>query len=106
MEDCVFCKVITGQLPGTFLYKDDDVVVFADIHPQASVHWLVVSKKHITEFIESQDELLSKMVGAVKRIIEQEGIANYRIVINGKGAALIDHVHVHVMGGVDKLRKL
>lgn len=104
--DCVFCKVVSGELPGKFLYEDDDAVVFADIHPQAPVHLLVVPKQHVSEFGEADENLLSKLLSVIKKIISSEKITNYRVVVNGRGAALIDHLHWHVLGQVDKLRKL
>lgn len=106
MEDCIFCKVISGEIPGTFLFQDDEIAVFKDINPQAPVHWLVVPKKHISEFIEGDDQLLNKLTLTIKKIINDEKISPYRIVNNGKGAALIDHLHFHVLGKVDKFRKL
>ncbi|MBI2405074.1 HIT domain-containing protein [Candidatus Gottesmanbacteria bacterium] len=106
MDNCIFCQVISGKLPGTFLYKDDDVVVIKDIHPQAAVHYLVISKKHVPELVEADDALLMKVMSTVKKIIKEHHIANYRIVNNGQGAALIDHMHVHVLGSIDKFRKL
>ncbi len=106
MDDCIFCKVINGKLPGTFLYKDDDVVVIKDIHPQAPVHWIVMPKRHVAEFIEADDKLIEKLFRVAKKIIKDEHIAHYRLVNNGKGAALIDHLHIHVLGNVDKFRKL
>lgn len=106
MDDCIFCQVIAGTIPGTFLYKDDDVVVFKDINPQAPVHWLVVSRKHVPEYKDADDDLLLKMLQVVKKIITEQNIQNYRIVNNGKGAAVVDHVHIHVLGQIDKMRKL
>ncbi len=106
MDDCIFCKIINGQLPGTFLYKDDDVVVIRDIHPQAPVHYLVLSRRHIPEFLEASDAQVANMLKTVKKIIWDEHITSYRIVNNGKGAALIDHLHIHILGSIDKLRTL
>lgn len=106
MSDCIFCKVISGELPSKSVYQDDDMMVIPDIHPQASVHLLVIPKKHVSEFTEADDALLAKIVKTVKKIIKDEHISNYRIVSNGKGAALIDHLHMHILGKVDKYRKL
>ncbi|MEK7129504.1 MAG: HIT domain-containing protein [Patescibacteria group bacterium] len=106
MSDCIFCKVISGELPSNPVYQDDDMMVIPDIHPQASVHLLVIPKKHVSEFTEADDALLAKIVKTVKKIIKDEHISNYRIVSNGKGAALIDHLHMHILGKVDKYRKL
>lgn len=81
-------------------------MVIPDIHPQAPVHLLVVPKKHSAEFIEAEDSLIAKMMATVKKIIADQHIVNYRIVSNGRGAAVIDHLHIHILGNVDKYRKL
>lgn len=106
MSDCIFCNVISGALPSKPVYQDEDVLVIADINPQASVHLLVIPKKHVAEFIEAEDGLIAKMTATVKKIIADQRIVNYRIVSNGRGAAVIDHLHMHVLGNVDKYRKL
>jgi len=104
--NCIFCDVIAGKLPSTTLFEDDAVVVIRDIHPQAPVHWLVISKKHIPELLDVPDGLAGKMMTAVNKTIRDQGIQRYRIVINGKGAVLVDHVHIHVLGKIDKFRTL
>jgi len=106
MSDCIFCQVISGALPSTKLYEDTDVLVIKDIHPQAPVHWIVIPKKHTSELLTADDALIHHMMTVAKKIINDEHIAKYRIVNNGKGAAVIDHLHFHVMGNVDKLRTL
>lgn len=104
--ECIFCKIIAGELPSTPLYQDEDVLVIPDIHPQAPVHLLIVTKKHVPEFLDADESLVAKMFRIAKKMIEEQKITNYRLVNNGKGAAVIDHMHVHVMGKVDKFRKL
>jgi histidine triad (HIT) family protein len=106
MDSCIFCSVIAGKLPSTKLYEDDDVIVIRDIHPQAPVHWLVISKKHVPELLQVPDDLAGKMMAVVNKIIRDQGIEKYRIVINGKGAVLVDHLHIHVLGSIDKFRTL
>jgi histidine triad (HIT) family protein len=106
MDSCIFCDVVAGKLPSTKLYEDDDVVVIRDIHPQAPVHWLVISKAHVPELLEVPDGLAGKMMAVVKKIISDQRIEQYRIVINGKGAVLVDHLHIHVLGSIDKFRTL
>lgn len=106
MSNCLFCDVIAGKLPSTKLFEDDDVMVIKDIHPQAPVHWLVLSKKHIPELLEVPDALMTRMMHVVKNIIRDQGIKKYRIVINGKNAVFVDHVHIHVLGSIDKFRTL
>jgi histidine triad (HIT) family protein len=106
MESCIFCDVIAGKLPSTKLYEDDETLVIKDIHPVAPVHWLVISKKHVPELLEAPDGLTEKMMTVVNKIIRDQGIEKYRIVINGKGAVLVDHLHIHVLGKIDKFRTL
>ncbi len=106
MDSCIFCDVVSGKLPSTKLYEDDDVIVIADIHPQAPVHWLVISRAHVPELLEVPDGLAGKMMGVVNKIIRDQRIEKYRIVINGKGSVLVDHLHIHVLGKIDKFRTL
>ncbi|OGG11516.1 hypothetical protein A2Z00_02705 [Candidatus Gottesmanbacteria bacterium RBG_13_45_10] len=106
MKSCIFCDVIAGKLPRTVIFQDTDVIVIKDMYPQAQVHLLVIPKKHISELVEVEDALLTKLFQTIKMIIKQEHIANYRIVNNGKGTAIIDHVHIHILGSVSKHRNL
>lgn len=106
MNDCIFCNVINGELPSTKGYEDTDVLVIKDIHPQAPVHWLVLSKKHIPELLEASGDLAGRMMNIVNKIIKDQGIEQYRIVINGKGAVFVDHLHIHILGQIDKNRTL
>ena len=106
MNNCIFCDVIAGKLLSTKLYEDDDVIVIRDIHPAAPVHLLVISKKHISELLEVPDGLAGKMMMVVNKIIKEQRIEQYRIVINGKGAVFVDHLHIHVLGKIDKERTL
>lgn len=88
------------------LYEDDMVKVIKDVHPQAPVHWLVISKVHVPELTEASDELAGHMIRVAKKVAKDENLKGYRIVNNGRGAAIIDHIHFHVLGSVDKFRKL
>ncbi len=106
MKDCVFCKVISGELPGKFVYKDREIVVFADIAPRAPVHLLVVPRKHIssTREVEDADQmLLGKLFLIVKRVAEEAGISElgYKLIVNNGAASgqLVDHLHIHILGG-------
>ena len=106
MEDCLFCKIANGQIPSTFLYEDDQLIVINDINPQTPVHMLVIPKKHIRNVAAAQPEdqdLLGHMLLTAKKMTEERGIAEsgYRLIINtGKdGAQTVQHLHMHVMGG-------
>ncbi len=105
-ENCIFCQIIAGKSPGTLFYQDAQVIVLKDIYPQAPVHWMVISKKHIPEFLDADESLVGHMMSVAKKVIREKHIQKYRIVNNGKGAAFIDHLHFHVLGSIDKNRKL
>lgn len=105
--DCIFCKIATGQIPKDFVYQDDELMVFADIHPAAPVHLLVVPREHILRSVADlepgQETLLSRMLVRAKVIAEQQGIADngYRLVFNVRKHAgqEVDHIHLHLLGG-------
>lgn len=106
MSECVFCKIIAGELPGRFVYRDDDIVVFHDIAPKAPVHVLAVPVKHIesVRVLEQHDEvMIGKMFRIIQSTAKEQGIESngYRLVINnGKGAGqIVDHLHIHLLGG-------
>jgi histidine triad (HIT) family protein len=104
--DCIFCKIISGEIPSKFIYKDRDVVVFADINPVAPVHLLVVPVKHIASLADMKDAdtaLAGKMVAVAIKVAKEQGLANngYRLTINSGADAgqLVQHLHIHLMGG-------
>lgn len=106
MADCIFCKIIKGEIPGKFVYRDQKLAVFHDINPKAPVHVLVVPTKHLESLREvdkEEKELLGGLLLAVKAVTEKLGIAKsgYKVVINnGKDAGqLVMHLHLHVLGG-------
>ena len=106
MEDCVFCKIISGEIPTDILHRDDSVIAFRDIHPMAPTHLLVIPIKHIpslTELSEPEFPLIGNMVKIANQLAKKEGIAEsgYRLVINcGKqGGQLVPHLHMHLLGG-------
>lgn len=104
--DCIFCQIVAGNIPSTPVYQDEDFIVIPDIHPAAPVHFLVIPKKHVQDFMRADEELLVKMQKIMRKIIQTHGIKDFRLVHNGEGAAVIAHLHVHVMGQVDKNRNL
>ena len=105
MTDCLFCKIIKGEIPTEFLYQDKDIVAFRDIHPKAPVHILIVPKKHIDKLQDISDndkEVLGQLLLAAKKIAGQEKIEQgFKVVINcgQKGGQEIFHLHVHLLGG-------
>ncbi|MDD4923563.1 MAG: histidine triad nucleotide-binding protein [Dehalococcoidales bacterium] len=106
MEDCIFCKIIEGKIPGDFVFKDDEIVAFKDIHPLTPTHLLVVPIKHIgalTDLATTDNTLMGNMIAVANKVARDERIADsgYRLVINsGKHAGqLVAHLHIHVLGG-------
>ncbi len=106
MSDCIFCKIVSGDIPGDIVYQNDDVLAFRDLNPQAPTHILVIPKRHIATINELQDadaELVGKMYLAAKEIARNEGIdeAGYRTIMNCNAGAgqTVFHIHLHVLGG-------
>jgi histidine triad (HIT) family protein len=103
---CVFCRIVDGQLPSRQLYSDDDIIVFQTVTPVAKVHVLVIPRLHVTlleEAVEADDPLLGKLIRVGAEVARQMRIteSGYRLAINqGVDAGqVLDHLHVHVMGG-------
>lgn len=109
MKRCIFCKIVKKEIPATFLYQDDEVMVFKDIYPVCPFHVLIVPKIHIEDTgAVSEVALFAKLFGVAQKIIEQEKLNGngYRISTNGGGAQLIDHLHLHLMAPVTKTAKM
>lgn len=106
MEDCVFCKIAAGEMPKKFEYKDKDLVVFADINPRAPIHLLIIPRRHIKEFTDASDEVFTQMLMVAKKLIKKYNLDKhgYRLVVNGGGAALVGHLHLHLLGEITSER--
>jgi histidine triad (HIT) family protein len=101
--DCIFCKIVKKELPAKFLYEDEDVVVFPDINPVKPVHIIIIPKDHISELIAVENpEIFQKLFKVVQKMVEEQGLKDkgYRVVINGGGAQLVHHLHIHLMGPI------
>jgi histidine triad (HIT) family protein len=102
MADCIFCKIIAGEIPCKKCYEDDEILAFHDITPQAPVHFLVIPKKHVPHIMEAGAELLGKLLFKAQELAVEEGCGakGARFVINCKedGGQTVDHLHVHVLG--------
>lgn len=102
---CIFCKIVEGQIPCTPVFQDDLVYAFADLHPQAPVHVLIVPREHITSMQEtdaSKRAILGHLHWAAAEIARNKGLGNgYRIVVNTgeDGGQTVDHLHLHLLGG-------
>jgi histidine triad (HIT) family protein len=103
-SDCLFCKIIAGEVPSTKVYEDDQVYAFRDIHPKAKVHVLIVPKVHyasVDELAKKAPLTLSHMVEVAQKIATDEADGSYRLIFNtGKNAGQsVFHVHAHVLTG-------
>lgn len=104
-DDCLFCKIIRGEIPSAKVYEDDKMLVFKDIEPKAKVHLLAVPKDHfklLSEMDEKRAELVKYMLEKIPRIAAENGCENgYRLVVNqGEDAGQsVFHLHIHILGG-------
>ena len=106
MENCIFCKIIKGEIPSEKVYEDDEILAFKDINPAAPIHILVIPKKHISSLLQLEDEdyeLVGKIYKVINKLarqlnIEEEG---YRVIVNcGKDAGQeVMHLHYHLLAG-------
>jgi histidine triad (HIT) family protein len=106
MTDCIFCKIISGDIPSTNVYRDEQVTAFRDINPAAPTHILIVPNKHIDSvnlLINDDEPLMGHLFLVAKQLAAQEGIADdgYRLIANtGAGAGqTVHHIHLHLLGG-------
>ena len=106
MADCLFCKIVAGQIPATIVFQDDHVVAFRDITPRAPTHVLIVPRRHIAslnDLVADDDALVGEMVRAAATIATKEGLADrgYRTVFNCNADAgqTVFHIHLHLLGG-------
>ena len=106
MEDCVFCKIIKGEIPSNKVYEDEEILAFKDIEPAAPIHILVIPKKHISSLIEVKEneiELIAKIYKTINQIAKEQGFADegYRVISNCgiNGGQEVPHLHFHIIGG-------
>lgn len=105
MNDCLFCRIVAGDIPAEKLYEDDDVIVFRDINPKADIHLLVVPRLHISgldALTPAHDGLMAHVMRLLPRLAAEQGLAQgFRTIINtGKGGGQeVFHLHIHLLGG-------
>ena len=103
--DCLFCNIVAGSIPAKRIYEDDVSLAFADVHPQAPIHLLIIPKEHIASTAHAEEAhgpLLGQLVANAARIAREAGLRNgYRLVINtgDDGGQTVNHLHVHILGG-------
>jgi histidine triad (HIT) family protein len=108
MDDCLFCKIVAGEIPAKKLYEDDDVIAFWDISPQAPVHFLVIPKKHIagpSSVTKEDEQLIGKLIRVGGDLARENGVEDgYRVIFNNgtKAGQVVFHIHMHILGGKEK----
>ncbi len=109
MQDCLFCRIVSGEIPASKIYEDDDILAFHDINPVAPVHFLVIPKLHVASMAELSDQhsaLMGKLMTSIGKLALEQGCTDgFRTIINtGRvGRQEVYHLHVHVLGGSEPL---
>lgn len=113
MGNCLFCKIIKGEIPSTKVYEDDEILAFKDINPAAPVHILVIPKKHIESLAhleKADEEIIGKIYTVINKIAEEQGVKEkgYRVIVNcGKdGGQEVMHLHFHLLAGTKLEEKI
>ncbi len=105
MDNCIFCKIVKGDVPSTKVYEDDDMIIIKDLNPQAPVHLLLIPKEHyanIIEMTDSQAQTLAKCLKKLSTLTDELGLQNgFRLVSNKgeDGCQSVGHLHIHILGG-------
>ena len=104
MEDCLFCKIVSGEIPTEKVYEDEQVIAFYDIVPQAPTHILIIPKTHAASIVELRDDAcLAALFAAARKIADREGLTGngFRLIINtgDDGGQTVHHLHLHLLGG-------
>ncbi len=108
-QDCIFCRIVRGEIPSRKVYEDEDILAFHDIHPQAPVHFMLIPKKHVPSLAHVGPEdagVLGRILALTGKLAREQGSPEgFRTIINtGRiGRQDVQHVHVHVVGGPEPL---
>ncbi len=104
--DCIFCKIVEGEIPSDIVYEDEEIIAFRDINPKAPVHIIIIPRQHIaalSDLSEDDAALVGRLALVANQLAQKEGIAErgYRVFINcGKeGGQVVPHLHMHLVGG-------
>lgn len=105
MDNCIFCKIVKGDIPSAKVYEDEDMIIIKDLNPQASVHLLLIPKEHyanIVEMSDAQAQSLAKCLKKLSTLTDKLGLQNgFRLVSNKgeDGCQSVGHLHIHILGG-------
>ncbi|MEG1509036.1 MAG: histidine triad nucleotide-binding protein [Clostridia bacterium] len=110
MNDCIFCKIIKGEIPSSKVYEDEDMLIIKDIAPQAKIHLLLLPKQHFANIIdmtEQQAQIMAKCIKKLGTLTQQLGLQEGFRLVSNKGAYAcqsVEHLHIHILGG-EKLQE-
>lgn len=105
MDNCIFCKIVKGDIPSAKVYEDEDMIIIKDLNPQAPVHLLLIPKEHyanIVEMSDAQAQTLAKCLKKLSTLTDKLGLQNgFRLVFNKgeDGCQSVGHLHIHILGG-------
>lgn len=105
MDNCIFCKIVKGEIPSAKVYEDEDMIIIKDLNPQAPVHLLLIPKEHyanIVEMSDAQAQTLAKCLKKLATLTDKLGLQNgFRLVSNKgeDGCQSVGHLHIHILGG-------
>lgn len=105
MDNCIFCKIVKGDIPSSKVYEDEDMIIIKDLNPQAPVHLLLIPKEHyanIAEMSDAQAQTLAKCLKKLSTLTDKLGLQNgFRLVSNKgeNGCQSVGHLHIHILGG-------
>lgn len=106
MDDCIFCKIVSRSVPSEIVNESNNLIVIKDIHPKASVHLLLISKKHVRDIIGLDEATWLEMKKMVLLLAKDRGLKNFRIVHNAGEAALVPHMHIHFLAEISADREI
>ena|SRR3989344_4672096 len=107
--DCIFCKIVKREMPTSLVYEDEHTIAIKDIHPVAPVHLLVIPKEHVDEFLHlKKDNIFVAIMHTLQHLVRENNLTDkgYRIEVNGGGAQLVHHLHVHLIGPIGHAPKV
>jgi histidine triad (HIT) family protein len=111
-DDCIFCKIVAGEIPSSKVYEDEEILAFRDIQPAAPVHFMMIPKAHVDSLAECGPEhapVLGRMMALAGRLAREQGaVDGFRTIVNtGRvGRQDVYHLHIHIIGGPDRLPRM
>lgn len=106
MDECIFCKVVSGEVSSQKEKETESLVVFKDINPKAPIHLLIVPKKHFLDISEANEDIWSQVREVALEIAKEKNLKGFRLVHNAGQAAAVKHMHVHFLGEVSQDREV